>query len=167
METNFALPLDLGVRGNTIGRPDSAQTGEKTSGKTKVRTAEQAKTFTINKGFVFSLFLILGVMFFITFSSAQLTQISDGNVEMERELNQLRQQERQLETRLSGGMSLAQVEDYARNTLGMIKIDSTQVEYINMANTDKVWIAADDRDDQAGFFAGAAKYLSLVYEYIN
>ena len=167
METNFALPLDLGVRGNTIGRPNSAKTGEKASGKTKVRTAEQVKTFTINKGFVFSLFLILGIMFVITYSSALLTQVSDKNINMERELEQLRQQERQLETQLSGGMSLAQVEDYARNTLGMVKIDSTQVEYINMANTDKVWIAQDDKENQSGFFAGAAKYLSLVYEYIN
>ena len=170
METNFALPMDLvDVRPSNIRTPKITKIGAaaKTRAMSQARAEEKTKTFVISKGFVFSLFLVLGVMFVITFSSARLTQLSDNNIKMERQLGNLRQQERELDAQITGGMSLGEVESYAREQLGMIKIDNTQVEYINMSGSDRVWLAQEEQGAKTGFLASAGKYLNLVFEYIN
>ena len=41
-------------------------------------------------------------------------------------------------------MSLAHVEEYAQNTLGLVKVDNQQVEYVSLNQENKVYVAKND-----------------------
>jgi len=46
-----------------------------------------------------------------------------------------------LSAQLEAGESMKSLEDSAVNGLGLTKIDSSQVEYVNLAGTDKIEVA--------------------------
>lgn len=68
-----------------------------------------------------------------------------------------------LQTELESKITAKNVEDYAENVLGMQKIDSSQIKYIEIQTNDIVNIPEQDE----GLIAKTRKFLSKCLEYFR
>lgn len=66
-----------------------------------------------------------------------------------------------LNMQIESVISLKNVEDYAQSQLGMVKMESNQIEYIDLSGDDKVTLSGDRTPKKVG--AGSEK----VMEYIS
>lgn len=71
---------------------------------------------------------------------SNLTVLSKQEEALNTQLAELKSAEISLDARVSTMFNLGFVEEYAVNELEMIKIDETQIEYVNIQNNDKIEI---------------------------
>lgn len=75
-----------------------------------------------------------GMCMGLLFSQMKLTQLTSQISQGEAALDELNSQYVSLKTKQEQSLSLTYVEDYAQNKLGMVRMDASQVEYVEMAN---------------------------------
>ena len=63
-------------------------------------------------------------------------------------------------------MNMDEVEQYATDTLGMVKLDNSQIEYVELTNPDLVTVA-DDSMTLRGLWSALAALFSALVEYIR
>lgn len=71
-------------------------------------------------------------------SQVRLTELNDRISSAKQRLSAAQSEQIRLNMELESRMSLVNVENYAVNKLGMQKLQSYQIHYINMNNTDRV-----------------------------
>ncbi len=79
-------------------------------------------------------------------SQVQLTGVSDRLSQANRELELLSNTGALLDAELQARLSVANVEEYARDRLGLVKADNSQMEYVNYAHQSKVVDAVEPEE---------------------
>ena len=120
------------------------------------------KRGAVAKGLIFSMFVV-AVCCAMLFSMVRINELSNQVAYETEVLNKLKSEGVVLETRLDSEMSLANVEDYAVNVLGMQKIETSQMECINI-KTENV-ISKTESDEI--FFAFLSNAVSGLMEYLK
>lgn len=72
-----------------------------------------------------------------------------------------------LNMKLDSMISLQRVEDYAQNTLGMVKVESYQIEYVDLSGTDQVNVSGGKQANKADDSSGEKSALKKLLEYIG
>nr|WP_297274873.1 septum formation initiator family protein [uncultured Agathobaculum sp.] len=103
---------------------------------------------------------------YILFCQMQLTQLSAEVGEQNDTLNELMAENVSLTTKQINSVNLDEVEEYAVNNLGMVKMDNSQIEYVELTNPDTVTVA-DSGVSLGSLFAGLARSFSAIVEYIR
>lgn len=103
---------------------------------------------------------------YILFCQMQLTQITAQVSEQSDKLDELAAENVSLTTKKVNSMNLDEVEEYAANELGMVKIDNSQIEYVELTNPDSVTVA-DSGISLDTLFAGLVRSFSAIVEYIR
>lgn len=103
---------------------------------------------------------------FILFSQMQLTQLTAEASEQSDLLSELQSENVSLTTKQMNSMNMDEVEQYATDTLGMVKLDNSQVEYVELTNPDLVTVAENGVSLRAAVSALVDHVLALV-EYIR
>ena len=116
---------------------------------------QQAKTVKIKnkKAFktalnVLSIAVIVSMIIGIIYTNSQITEITTNISDVQSEITELESEKAYLEFTLESRMSLNEIEDYAVNMLGMVKMDSTQVEYIEIESENKVEFSEGNLGDK-------------------
>ena len=115
------------------------------------KPAKQAKTvkFKNKKAFktavnVLSIAVAISMLIGVVYTNSRITEITTGITEQQKEITELESEKAYLNFTLESRMSLNDIENYAINVLGMVKMDSTQVEYIEIENENKVEFSEDN-----------------------
>lgn len=103
---------------------------------------------------------------YILFCQMQLTELSAAVGERNDRLNELSAENVSLTTKQMNSMNMDEVEEYAVNNLGMVKMDNSQIEYVELTNPDTVTVA-DNGMSLGSLFAGLARSFSAIVEYIR
>ncbi len=104
--------------------------------RTGVRTAERSGMKLSVRAV--SLFIaVLTVLLVIVYSYMQLSELSNEYAINTETLQALKKEERTLTRQAEAGVSLAEVEDYAVEVLGMKKPSADQIIYISLAEEDE------------------------------
>lgn len=103
---------------------------------------------------------------YILVCQMQLTQLSAEVGEQNDTLNELAAENVSLTTKQINSVNLDEVEEYAVNNLGMVKMDNSQIEYVELTNPDTVTVA-DSGVSLGSLFAGLARSFSAIVEYIR
>lgn len=103
---------------------------------------------------------------YILFCQMQLTELSAAVGEQNDRLNELSAENVSLTTKQMNSMNMDEVEEYAVNNLGMVKMDNSQIEYVELTNPDTVTVA-DNGMSLGSLFAGLARSFSAIVEYIR
>lgn len=103
---------------------------------------------------------------FILFSQMQLTQLTAEASEQSDLLSELQSENVALTTKQMNSMNMDEVEQYATGTLGMVKLDNSQVEYVELTNPDMVTVAENGVSLRAAVSALVDHVLAIV-EYIR
>ncbi len=109
-------------------------------------------------GFITALLLMA-----IVFGRVELSKIYSEQSDLQSELSQLTEANLSLKSELESKTGLSQVEEYAEKTLGLQKLDKSQVEYVEV-KTDAV-IEPVETDEN--IFVAIKKWFQNVLEYIG
>jgi len=83
-------------------------------------------------------FAVAAAFSLIIHSYVQLNELGLKETQLQKELNALRSEAEILSIRLERKIDLAQIEEMAKNDLGMSKIEPYQIEYVSLGGGDKV-----------------------------
>ena len=83
------------------------------------------------------LVVMLGVVGTMVYGQVQLTELTENINAAQKQLEESQSVHTQLEMKASAKLSLNAVEEYAQETLGMSKIQQSQIENIEIASGDK------------------------------
>lgn len=84
---------------------------------------------------------VFAALLVIVFNYMKVTELTGQNAKLKRDLETLESNGKALEARREQVFNLAYVEDRARNALGMVKADKSQVEYLDLSQADLVEIS--------------------------
>ena len=90
---------------------------------------------------ILSIFLIFGLCAVIMFKFAQISQMNYDNSKLEKQYEQLRNENARLSLDILEAMDLTKIRDIAENDLKMHKPEKSQIVYINVPREDKIILA--------------------------
>ena len=88
----------------------------------------------------------IGIFGYMLYSRVQIAELSDQISTAKSELSQAQSEYDYLNMQVQSKTSLANVEEYARNVLGMKKLDNYQVEYITIQDQTPVEVDSEQDD---------------------
>ncbi|MBR4991454.1 MAG: septum formation initiator family protein [Clostridia bacterium] len=105
----------------------------------------------------------------IVASYMQLAAINLENAKLRQEITKLQSEENALNAKKEQLYNLAFVEDYAQNVLGMVKMDKSQVHYLEMDSGDRMVLAEAAMSSGNGsvLLDRLGQAFSTVLEYLN
>lgn len=131
--------------------------------KSRQEAKEESRAVAIKTLRVLS--VTVAVMLFVgtyIFGTLKLDEINHDIAEVQSRIKVADSENTRLKMELNSMASLDKVEDYAINKLGMVKQESYQVEYIDLALDDKVVLAngtaASESDEETGFLDEILSY---------
>ncbi len=130
---------------------------------------EETARAGISKFTVCAYLTCFALLLMMIFSYVQLNKISNQAVNLEHELNELREQNQMLGIRIDRRIGHDQIKQQATERLGMVTLSKDQVTYVNTKNTDTVEIVSQSQilRERSKFFAGLAHGLRWLVEYMN
>lgn len=124
--------LDVGTR----KEENSLATTSKTQIYRIKKQRSRARTFRVVVS-VFLLVVALGVTASIIFNQVRLTELTDQLDIKAQQLDESKSLYTQLKMRSDANLSLATVENFAKQNLGMRKIDQSQLVFVELSKGDK------------------------------
>ena len=97
-----------------------------------------------------------------------ITVITNQINKLNSQYEKLKNDEVQLRTQYDGRFSLSEIEQYAVNVLGMIKLDNTRIEYIELASPETiVRITPEDDGTVRSFFSNVLEWFRDFMTYLT
>ena len=129
------------------------------------RKEKQMSTLAKIEYFVVGL-CVFAVLMFIVSNYVELSQLATENSRLKDELAQLVDMEKTLEAKQEQIFNLEEIENKAKNDLGMIKMDKSQICYLELQSPDKLSTANAD-EEVPQIVQNAIRGLNIVVEYLN
>ena len=129
------------------------------------RKEKQMSTLAKIEYFVVGL-CVFAVLMFIVSNYVELSQLATENSRLKDELAQLVDMEKTLEAKQEQIFNLEEIENKAKNDLGMIKMDKSQIYYLELQSPDKLSTANSD-EEVPQIVQNAIRGLNIVVEYLN
>lgn len=108
--------------------------------------------------------LAFAMMFALVYGKVELSRITNEQSELMAQLAQLEENNLSLESELESKTSLVKVEEYAEDKLGLVKLDKSQIEYVEIEN-DNVIEVIEKKDDS--LLSSVKSWFDEVLEYIG
>ncbi len=112
---------------------------EKPEIRKPTKNQQKAKSM-VTPGLIVGIAAALMAAVYILYCQMQLTQITADINEKNTKLDDLVAQNISLSSKYAYEMDLDEVEEYAIKNLGMVKMDTGQIEYIELTNPDKITV---------------------------
>ncbi|MFI3227276.1 MAG: hypothetical protein R3Y09_07690 [Clostridia bacterium] len=159
------------VYGNTARkRVYEYQPEEKTEYKTQVKLeTKMSKKARVRLLKLCNIALVLTIAtcaFSLLYSYTKVTVLTKEISTLSSQLEVLQSQEISLNAQIDQMFNLETVEEYAINTLGMIKLDQNQIEQVHIQNTDVIE-SYDDVSTSQIILNQVKNIFTSVWEYIN
>jgi len=132
---------------------------EKQSPKKKVSFFERLQILCVAAVLVASLSLII-------YNNVILTELSDEINTVNKQYQAYQSEYKRLASELEGKMSLRNVEEIATSQLGLSKMESYQVMYVDRCEGDKIILTADSPTEAGGLterFDAVMEYLRITF----
>ncbi len=117
------------------------RTTKKPKTTTKVATKKQNKK-TISNGLkvkiVFNAIFIFAILFGLIYQNAQVSQIFSQIQGLKSQATEIQKENSQIEISIQNELNLSNIEETAKNMLGMQKLTSAQTRYVNLSKRDYV-----------------------------
>ncbi|MBR5390735.1 MAG: cell division protein FtsL [Clostridia bacterium] len=115
---------------------------------------------------------VFAVLLGIVSSYMQLSTLNTQNARLRKEIAALESEENALNAKKEQMYNLAYVEDYAQNKLGMVKIDKSQITYVQLDSGEHMLVAgmtmADERaEESASLINRLSHSFSVALEYFR
>lgn len=102
----------------------------------------------------------------MVYSHMQLTELTSEIGAREATLAELQSTTVSLTTKREETYSTAYIEDYAQNVLGMVKVDASQMEYVELSNPEKIEVTGTGAS-VSGAVGSLVRGFTAVLEYLR
>ena len=109
--------------------------------------------------------LVLAFSVMLLFNQAQMSELTTELTEYKAMLKEAENDAVHLQLEFEKRVSAKNVEEYAKNELGMQKMEAAQIERIYTEEGDKVELSKED--DGGGFFGFISKGISKILSYLS
>ena len=116
--------------------------------------------------YVLGFALAAAILVFVLLEYVQITAISDQTATLRSELAELQNEEARLLIAYESTFNLTEIENYAREELGMVSVSNGQRHYLVTGGEDKAVVLQEPEGEES--FLGSAKlFLSSILEYFR
>ena len=123
------------------------------------------KRASIPKGIVASILLCTVLLMFVLYTYASYTEAVTEGKKLQNERVVLLLERERLENLLELRDDVRDIEDYAVNTLGMVKSDLVETRYVKIAGGERIEVVkADEPEEGGGFFATILSVMGTNWE---
>ena len=110
--------------------------------------------------------VVFAALLVIVFNYMKVTELTRQNADLKAQLEELESDGNALDAKKEQIFNLTYVENRAKNALGMMKSDKSQLEYVDLSEGDSVEIPEEETQYPA-FLRGLIKSFNAVVEYLN
>ncbi len=110
-----------------------------------------------------AVFCVLGA---IVFNYMTVTELTAQNDDLKTQIATLEGEENALNAKKEQMYNLAYVEEYATSVLGMVKLDKSTLEYVDLSNEEQISMAQTEQESPA-VFSALSRGFHAVVEYLN
>lgn len=96
-------------------------------------------------------------------NSVKSTELMNSINEMEVNIANAQSENVRLSSAIDSMFSIAKVDAYATDVLGMTKMENYQIQYVDLSSSDQVLYAGEDSVFSAGFAERVTEYLSGLF----
>ena len=136
-----------------------AVTAESKSSLQLAKPPKKRRRKSLRRSVILSILAAVGASAYILYCQMQLPQLSDNLSEMQAE-------NVSLTTKKMNSMDMTEVEQHAVNDLGMVKMDNSQIEYVELTRPDAVTVAHSEHSLE-NVVSGLTEWFSSIVEYIR
>ena len=111
-------------------------------------------------------FCFFAVLMFIVSNYVELARLKTTNSRLKTQIETLKGDEQSLKAKYEQTFNLVDIETKAKGELGMIKMDKTHLNYIELSNPDKL-STAKAKEEVPQIVQNAIKSFNIVVEYLN
>ena len=98
---------------------------------------------------IFMSLILIGLMIFTVYSHMRLNEVKATIERSKGTLVELQSENKYLNFKLESFVTLDEAEAYAENRLGLVKVNSSQVEYVNLSKEN---VIVSEADGEESFF---------------
>lgn len=107
--------------------------------------------------------LALALFFVVINSYVQLNEVYSDISAASTELNELRSENVRMQTELEGQASMRNIKEYAEEKLGLVSIDQSQIQYIQIQTEDEVIV----EEPEQNIFIKIKRWFVDLIEYLR
>lgn len=132
----------------------------------KKNTKKEKEAKRLQRKAMFYLIVIFSILFAISFRNAQIDESFEKVQTLKSELAAIEKENTQLEVSIESNLNLTNLEQQARNVLGMQKSTNKQTQYVSLPKTDYIEAAAEKVviEEENGIFETIGKYISQLFK---
>ena len=138
---------------------------EKVKARPVKKRADRAQGVSLFALIGFPLVAVMVVIMIMSY--VQLTDVQSATAELEAQYVQLNADKKELLIAYESAFNLHEIEEYAVNELGMVKLSNEQIVSTSVERTDRAVILQEDAVQDTGFVAGVKAYFNSVLEYLK
>lgn len=107
-----------------------------------------------------------GLLFAISFRNARIDENFEKVQTLKSELAAIEKENSQLEVSIESNLNLTNLEQQARNLLGMQKLTNKQTEYVTLPKTDYIEVASEQVviEENNSLFETIADYITQLFK---
>ena len=117
---------------------------------------------TIVSIFVCCAFMFSLIALFIS-NSVKTTELMGEINAIELKISNMKSENVRLSAAIDGMFSIAKVDAYATDVLGMTKMENYQIQYVDLSSTDKVLYSGENSAAGAGFIERVIAYFTQLF----
>lgn len=121
---------------------------------------------SLRRSVILSILAAVGASAYILYCQMQLTQLSAEVSKQSDNLSEMQAENVSLTTKKMNSMDMTEVEQHAVNDLGMVKMDNSQIEYVELTRPDVVTVAHSEHSLE-NVVSGLTEWFSSIVEYIR
>lgn len=147
--------------------PKKKTNPSKTTNKNKTKTTKKQKEAKkIKAKVIMYLVGIFAILFAISYRNAQIDENFEKVQSLKSELASIEKENAQLEVAIESSLNLTNLEQQARNLLGMQKLSNKQTEYVTLPRTDYIEATSEQVviEENKGILKTIGEYISQLFK---
>ena len=117
---------------------------------------------SLRRSVILSILAAVGILY----CQMQLTQLTAEVSKQSDNLSEMQAENVSLTTKKMNSMDMTEVEQHAVDDLGMVKMDNSQIEYVELTRPDVVTVAHSEHSLE-NVVSGLTEWFSSIVEYIR
>lgn len=143
-----------------------AVNSEKKSDLHLAKPPKKRRRKSLRRNVILSVLAAAGVCAYILYCQMQLTHLTAEVSKQSDTLTEMQAENVSLTTKKMNSMDMDEVEQHAVDDLGMVKMDNSQIEYVELSRPDVVTVSGSGHSLSSAI-SGLTEWFSSVVEYIR
>ncbi len=157
--SNLAHELELPYDNNADRDAAAEREGRKNGAR-----AVPAMSFGSKLAWAVLIIVAISMMGSLIYGKVEISRLYSERAGLEKQLDQLQNENISMQSEIAERMNMTKVEEYARNDLGLHKLDKSQIEYIEVETPSVAEVKTNDKED---VFMRFKHWLDRASEYVS